>query len=199
MDRLVYLITHPDVIVDPEVPVSRWPLSALGRARMERMLQKPWVQGIGAVYSSTEQKAVDGAQILASYLGLRFEMVEDLGEVDRSATGYLPAGEHQAAAALLFARPDESVRGWETARDAQKRMVAAVDAVLDAAMAGGDVAIVTHGGVGALYLCHLKGIEIDRGQEAPHPGGGCYYCFDAASRALVHGWRTIDGKVWRVG
>ncbi len=199
MTRQVYLITHPDVIVDPDVPAPQWPLSALGRARMERMLDKPWVQGIGAVYCSSEQKAVDGAQILASYLGLDFEMIEGLGEVDRSATGYLPADEHQAVADLLFSRPDESVRGWETARDAQKRMAAAVDAILDGPLAEGAVAIVTHGGVGALYLSHLKGVGIERGQEAPHPGGGCYYCFDADSRLLVHGWRTIDGRVWTVG
>ena len=37
-----------------------------------------------------------------------------------------------------------------------------------------------------------KRIEIDRGQEAPHPGGGCYYCIQQDPLALVHGWQTID-------
>lgn len=193
MTRRAYLITHPDVIIDPDVPVPRWSLSPRGRARMESMLSQPWVRDIGAVYCSTEQKAVDGAKILAVHLGLPFEAVGALGEIDRSATGYLPADEHRAAAHLLFAQPDQSVRGWETARGAQRRMVAAMDDILARVQGQADVAIVTHGGVGALYLCHLKGVEIDRGQEAPHPNGGCYYCFEVDSRVLVQDWETIDG------
>jgi broad specificity phosphatase PhoE len=136
---------------------------------------------------------MDGAQILARHLGLRCHKVAELGEIDRSATGYLPPDEHEATADLLFAHPDESVRGWEKARDAQARIVAAVRAIVGRSAARGNVAIVTHGGVAALYLCHLKGIEIDRDQEAPHPGGGCYYCFESDPLSLVHGWLTIDG------
>ena len=63
--KLAYLITHPDVIVDPNVPVPQWPLSARGRERMQQMLYQPWVATITAVYSSAEQKAIDGAHILA--------------------------------------------------------------------------------------------------------------------------------------
>jgi hypothetical protein len=90
--RLVYFITHPDVVIDPEVPVPQWHLSQRGRERMKKLLAQPWVEGIGAVYCSTEQKAIDGAEILAAHLSIGYEMVEELGEIDRSATGYLPRG-----------------------------------------------------------------------------------------------------------
>lgn len=190
--RRVYVVTHPDVAVDPKVPVPQWSLSARGRLRMASMLSQPWVAQVGAVYCSAEQKAVDGAQILAGYLDLNFEVVEGLGEIDRSSTGYLPRREHRATADLLFERPDESVRGWETARAAQRRMVGAVEAVLDRDPHGPDLAIITHGGVAALYLCYLKGVEISRSEEAPYPGGGGFFCFDAGSKVLVHGWKAID-------
>ena len=32
---VVYFITHPDVLIDPAVPVPEWPLSPRGRARMQ--------------------------------------------------------------------------------------------------------------------------------------------------------------------
>ena len=34
---LVYLITHPDVVIDPDVPVPQWPLSARGKERMKKI------------------------------------------------------------------------------------------------------------------------------------------------------------------
>jgi hypothetical protein len=35
---LVYLITHPDVVIDPDVPAPQWPLSARGKERMKKMM-----------------------------------------------------------------------------------------------------------------------------------------------------------------
>src|SRR5262249_3840496 len=91
--KTVYFITHPEVVIDPSVPVPQWPLSAQGLARMRLLLRQPWVAQITAVYCSTEQKAVDGATVLAAHLGLPVSPVADLSENDRSATGYLPAPE----------------------------------------------------------------------------------------------------------
>jgi broad specificity phosphatase PhoE len=76
--------------------------------------------------------------------------------------------------------------------DAQARIVAAVDAVLRAAAAGGDVAIVSHGAVGALLLCALEGLAIDRAQDQPPGNGGYFYPFDFHTRLLRHGWTAID-------
>lgn len=100
--RLVYFITHPDVVIDPEVPVPQWSLSEWGKERMKALLAKPWIQTIGSIYSSTEQKAMDGAKILAEYLTLEYEMVKELGEIDRSSTGYLPHDQHAAAASKFW-------------------------------------------------------------------------------------------------
>ena len=156
---LVHFITHPDVVIDPAVPVPDWPLSERGRARMAAALGAPWVSGIRAIHCSTEQKAIDGAAMLAGHLGLPFATHADLGENDRSATGYLPRAEFEATADLFFAHPCESIRGWERAVDAQARTVAAVDRLL-AVPPAGDLAIVAHGGVGALLLCALLGEPI---------------------------------------
>ena len=81
--KTVYVITHPEVVIDPKVPVPRWPLSEKGIARMRGLLHAPWIKNVTAVYSSEEQKAVDGAQIIANYLGLKVVQMATLGEVDR--------------------------------------------------------------------------------------------------------------------
>jgi broad specificity phosphatase PhoE len=190
--RRVYFITHPNVVIDPAVPVPRWPLSGEGRERLAKLLAQPWIGGIGAIYCSTEQKAIDGAEILARHLSLDYEMVEELGENDRSSTGYLPPDEFQATVDSFFRHPDRSVRGWETARHAQQRIVQAIANIIERDRGQGDIAIVSHGGVGVLYLCTLKHCPIDRTEGQPGTHGGNYYCFDAGSKTLLHGWRRID-------
>ena len=144
------------------------------------------------LFSSTERKARDAAVIIAEHLCLHPIVIEGLGENDRSATGYLPGPEFEAVADEFFARPEESVRGWERAADAQRRIVAAVQYAIAQAPNEGDIAIVSHGGVGALFLCHLKGVPIARTEDQPGDGGGCVYSFDTANWRLLRGWRRIE-------
>jgi broad specificity phosphatase PhoE len=120
-----YFITHPDVLIDPAIPVQEWSLSARGRARMKAMLKQDWMPGLRTIYCSTERKAIEGAAILAKALGLPYSASPELGENDRSSTGYLPQKEFAAVVAEFFGKPEESVRGWERAIDAQTRIVTA--------------------------------------------------------------------------
>jgi len=191
---LVHFITHPDVVIDAAVPVPDWPLSERGRARMRAALTAPWVAGIGAVHASTERKAIDGAEILAGHLVLGFATHAALGENDRSATGFLPRAEFEATADLFFAHPTASIRGWERAIDAQARIVAAVDRLLTLPRPAGDVAIVAHGGVGALLLCALLGESISRARDQPPTAaGGFRFAFEVTTRTVRQGWERIDG------
>ena len=116
----------------------------------------------------------------------------ELCENDRSATGYLSRAEFEATADLFFAHPEESVRGWERAVGAQLRIVNAVGRVVAEVSGHGDVAIVSHDGVGALLLCHLKKVPISRAEDQPGSGEGCVYSFDLGTRELLSGWRPIE-------
>lgn len=186
--RTLYFISHPDVVVSPHVPITRWPLSERGRARMAAALAQPWVAGLSAVYCSTEQKAIDGAAILAAHCGLGFMQAPALGENDRSSTGYLPREEFEAVADVFFAQPGESVRGWETAADAQARIVAAVAAIAAADTTAGGIAIVSHGAVGALLYCHLAGQAISRRWDQPANGGGNYFSVEWGVQPRALSW-----------
>ena len=189
-----FFITHPDVAIDPAIPVPDWPLSPTGRARMHAALARPWVRTIRAIHSSTERKAIDTATILANGLGLPFTTMAELGENDRSATGYLPKAEFETLADTFFAQPEHSIRGWERAIDAQRRIVAAVQTILASARPDSDIAIVAHGAVGALLICALESLPISRAQDQPPGNGGFYFPIDIRTRLVRHGWVAIDDE-----
>jgi broad specificity phosphatase PhoE len=193
MARSIYFITHPDVVIDPTLPVPQWPLSARGRSRVQCLLSRDWIPQVGAIYCSTEQKTIDGAAMLSEATGLPFHTVAELGENDRSATGYLPQAEFDAMVDAFFAHPSESVRGWECAEAAQARIVRAITRIARAAPGSSPIAVVSHGGVGALLLCHLKGRPISRTEEQPGRSGGHYFLCRFPEGRLIHGWRPIDG------
>jgi len=186
----VFFITHPEVAIDPAVPVPDWTLSERGFARMQRLLDQPWTAGIRHIASSAERKARDAAGILAGHLGLPVRVVAELGENDRSATGYLPRAEFEAMADAFFAHPERSVRGWERAVDAQARIIRAVEAAL--AGSEGDAVILAHGAVGALLLCHLSGKPISRAADQPGDGGGNLFVFGREDWRLISGWQRME-------
>lgn len=175
------------MVIDPAIPITDWRLSGRGRERIRAGLVQPWLSSVTAVWSSTERKALDTAEILAVHLGLEVRIKADLGENDRSSTGYLPRVEFEKTADAFFADPDRSVRGWAPARVEQGRIVAACDDVrrLDQ---NGTPMIVSHGAVGALLLAHLLKRPISRDLDQPDNGGGNWFSTLGPSPS----WRPFD-------
>jgi broad specificity phosphatase PhoE len=193
MASLIF-ITHPEVVIDPDQPITEWPLNAIGRARMERFADLLADRNVTGVYASAERKARDGAAIVAERLGLSCRMREDLGENDRSSTGFIAPPEFWEVVREFFGRPHESIRGWERAIDAQTRIVAAVNRILREEATSGDIVIVivSHGAVGCLLTAHLQTVEIGRESRPQHPGGGCFIVIDRNSFTLTQDWRAIE-------
>lgn len=190
--RQLVFITHPNVVISADVPVPRWPLSERGRERMRLGLRQAWISDVSAIYCSDEQKAIDTAAILAGYRGLRVTEVTALGENDRSATGFLPPSDFERMADAFFAQPDVSVRGWERAIDAQRRIVDAVCTIVQSDSSGRTIAVVSHGAVGTLLYCHLAGEPINRRRDQPANGGGNYFAFTVTPPQVFGWWQAID-------
>ena len=186
-------ITHANIQMDKDIPVPDWHLSKLGYARHEKFNNNPVISNVKTVFSSAEQKAIDGAEILSAHLGLQPQIIHKLHENDRSATGFLPPDEFEKTADLFFKYPEESIRGWEKAIDAQARIVKSVASIIQANRQKGDIAIVAHGGVGTLLLCKLLGLPIDRKHDQPPNGGGNYFVIDSESlKVECSTWASID-------
>lgn len=182
------LVTHPEVTVDPAVPVPDWGLSDVGRARMVDFAAGPVAQGARAIWASPEAKAAQAAAILAQARNLPVQTDPDLVENDRSATGFLPPPDFERAADAFFARPADSYRGWETARDAQARILRATRRIV-ARQGPSDLVIVAHGAVGTLLYCALAGLPIDRRHDQPFQGH--YWTAPLPGLEPAHGWRPI--------
>ena len=187
---IVRYLTHPQVQIDPDVPVPQWGLSSIGRARTEAVAQAGWLARTTQIIASGERKAIETAEVIADQLGLMIEIREAMHENDRSATGFLKPAEFEEVADQFFAQPDLSVRGWERAIDAQARIVREAEAVL-ARNRPGDVLFVGHGAVGTLLFCHYAGHAIDRVHDQP-AGGGHVFAFARERRQVLHAWRKME-------
>ncbi|NLS01976.1 histidine phosphatase family protein [Rhizobium sp. P32RR-XVIII] len=184
-------ITHPQVKIDPSVPVPQWGLSETGEARVRAAARSEWARQLRRIVSSDETKAIQTAAILAQAAGVTIEIVPGMHENDRSATGFLPPAEFEKAADWFFAHPEQSFRGWERAIDAQARIVSAVETILDDHDPTAPIAFVGHGGVGTLLKCHLERRTISRDGDQPG-GGGNLHCFSLAERRLSCDWTPIE-------
>jgi len=185
----IYFITHPEVRFDWTIPVPQWDLSDKGRARLEVLARQPWVKTLDHLFASTEQKAVTTARRLSEICRPKPVFMPDLGEIDRSRAGTLSPEEYSRVTDAFFAHPDQSANHWERAVDAQARIVNAVQTIIERAAPTAIIAIVSHGGVGTLLLCHLKKIPIARKEDQPSQGH--YFQFDTTGK-IAHAWKPID-------
>ena len=188
--RRIVFVTHAQVEIDPHRPVPTWPLNPLGRSRHEAFADHPVLRGIAAVYCSNERKALDGAEIHAARLGLVPKVVTSLGENDRSASGYLTQDAFEEMANAFFANPDQQVRGWESARAAQARIVAAVRTLAELETGRGDILMVSHGAVGTLLRCACLDRPISRAEDQ-RAGGGCYFVIQLPGWTTDSNWMVI--------
>ncbi|PZF65375.1 histidine phosphatase family protein [Curtobacterium sp. MCBD17_013] len=179
-------ITHPEVTIEPMARVEDWGLSAAGRARAAHAVEV--VPRPAHVVSSAERKARETATVLAAALGVEVVVDRELGEMDRSATGYLPPDEFDVTVDAFFAEPTSSIRGWERAVDAQRRIERAVRRQLTNTR--DSVAFVSHGGMGGLLLASLTGAPISRGLD--QPGLGSWFTFDPGTWRALSGWQRLD-------
>lgn len=185
-------ITHPQVRIDPDVPVPQWGLSDIGRARAEALATKPWVKDVRRIVSSDETKAIELAEILADAADVTVEVIEGAHENDRSATGFLPPPDFEKAADWFFAHPQESFHGWERAVDAQARIVSVVRRALADHDPSQPIAFIGHGGVGTLLRCHLAGLPIARDRDQPANGGGNVHAFRLTDFTPLTGWVAME-------
>ena len=186
--RAIYL-SHPEVEIDPAREVTDWSLSAVGLARAEALAARLRCLSGAQVVSSAERKALETAAPLALRSGNPVITRPDMHENDRSATGYLPREEFEQVADQFFARPGESVRGWETAEAAQQRILREVNEV-GRMVPEGPLVFVGHGAVGTLVWYALAGKPISRSHD--QKGGGNWYRFDPESRAVRAGWAPME-------
>lgn len=157
--RKLVLVKHSLPDIDPVAPSREWRLSDTGRALCETLADALAEHHLTAVVTSSEPKAIETGRIVADKLGVESEVSEGLQEHDRSNVGFLGAQEFEDRIEEFFATdPGRPVFGKETAEQANRRFANVIDTIVEA-HADGNLAVVTHGTVMALFLHRVAGVE----------------------------------------
>jgi broad specificity phosphatase PhoE len=181
--------------MDAAVPVPLWGLSPEGRARAEAFVGRGVVPSGAWVFSSRETKALELAELVAGATGTPVMSDHQMGENDRSSTGFLPPALFEAHADRFFAEPQQSADGWERAIDAQARIVATVRTALASVPADVPVIFCGHGAVGTLLKCRIGNRRISREEDQSRIGalgGGNGFLFDLAAKQLLTDWTPME-------
>ena len=188
-------ITHPEVVINPAVPMPRWGLSDVGMARARAFARRGVVPHGLPIFSSTERKAMELAQIIAAESGSEVITEEAFGENDRSSTGFLAGEQFEAVVERFFDDPAHGPDGWESALAAQQRIVTAVRSAL--ARTRGDAVFCGHGAVGTLLKCWLAGRTIARSEDQrvmASNGGGNSFVFEVEPQRPISDWVAMEAS-----
>ena len=148
------LVRHAAVSVDPAAESRQWLLAPDGRFATHQLALKLAPYLPSRIITSQEPKAAATGTALAEVLNLPTQAAPGLQEHDRRGVPYFEnKADFETAVAHFFAHPDELVFGRETAVQARMRFETAVQQQL-VAYPQETLAIVTHGTVLTLFLCH---------------------------------------------
>lgn len=148
--RKLILVKHARPLVVESQPSHEWSLSPEGRLACVPLSDAVRKLDPAVIVTSDEPKAQETGQLVAGSLNIAVETAPDLHEHDRSNVPMMRSGEFLSALAMFFKERDRLVLGRETANDAADRFERAIQSVL-AAHPQGNVAVVTHGTVLALF------------------------------------------------
>ena len=156
--RKLILVRHSLPEIDPNVQSTEWHLSDTGRRLCASLADRLADYHLKSIVTSKEPKAVETAQTMAKVLGISLRVFEGLHEQVRNDHGVIPRRDFEARLIQFFRAPEYSIPGTESANQAFGRFARAVDAVV-AAYPSGNIAIVTHGTVMALFVARAAGVE----------------------------------------
>ena len=154
----LYLIRHSTPLIQPALSASQWVLSDEGRRRARAFGDTFLTEKPARVITSHEPKAFETGQIIADLLGIPCVSADGLHEQRRENTPFLSLETFRLQVRELFERPTELVVGEESARQAQRRMVNAVDAIIRRYQRE-TIAIVSHGTVMSLFAAHWNQVD----------------------------------------
>lgn len=156
MRRLV-LVHHsmPEIAISR--PASSWKLGETGRRRSELLADRLREFRPQVIWSSTEPKAVETAEIIAKAIDVTFSTMGGLEEHARNTVPFFETGgEFERAVERFFREPDRLVLGEETAEQVLGRFVNAIDDIISTGHV--DTLVVTHGSVMTLYAASVAGV-----------------------------------------
>lgn len=148
----LHLVRHGRPRPTPHLPASAWPLDPASASAMTALRRTGVLPGTARWFSSPEPKATATA---AQLIGAPVDVVDDLREAERPA-GWRDSADFAAVVRRSLRQPDVAAdEGWEPTRCTQQRVVAAVEAIVEASPQ--HVVLVGHGTAWTLLVAALTG------------------------------------------
>ena len=149
----------------PLSPAGKQELRVLSRAIVERFLSDG--RPLAAIYSSNLQRSIESARILADMTGVEPRIVPDLRESCFGAWEGLTVEQITEQYPGEFAAWRKSYNrkgppGGESMATLRRRVLRALDRILTGHNDSERLAIVAHGGVNRVMLCHFLGLPLNR-------------------------------------
>jgi broad specificity phosphatase PhoE len=157
-DSRLILVRHSIPQIDPDCPAHEWLLSMDGLSRLPGLVERLVKWQPASIHASPEPKALQTAEFLARAFDLPMSVRPGLEEHHRRTVVWMERQAFEAAAANLFACPDELVFGEESGEAACARFSAVADEILSAAPPGPPV-LATHGTVLSLFAARRCGLD----------------------------------------
>ena len=154
MPRLL-LVRHAAPVIDPSIPSNEWALSQEGEDAASQLAQSLSRWSSSSVYSSPEARAIQTARLVGEEWSVAVRVEADLREVEGRSWANSRVEYERIASQYLRG---EAVDGWEECMEAQRRIVATVQKLMDS---GQDAIVVSHGLVLVLFLAWL--LRVDAG------------------------------------
>ena len=147
----IYLVRHAEPQVNPSRSFDTWPLTAAGQVAARRLAET--LPQLGRVIASPELKALETAQQFADAWATEVVTDDRLREVAGRAWAESEQVYRQQVRSYFGGDEPE---GWEPAREARVRIVAAVEEVMRGTE---DAALVSHGLVFTLLRSWFDRVE----------------------------------------
>ncbi len=158
MGNILILIRHSLPELDASVPPKKWLLNEKGKEQARLLARHLLTHSIRRVMSSSEPKAIETAQIVATYLCLTTEIVPGLHEHERPLTKLTSEAHYKKTIARLFSEPDKLTFGSETANEAGERFERTIQNLLWRYPDQG-LAIVSHGTVMSKFAANHSNVD----------------------------------------
>lgn len=155
MNTLV-LIRHAETQPIDGISAHDWQLTEQGMQASQQLARQLTAFQLGAIYTSTEAKAITTGAIIAEMLNIPCQTAPDLQETRRDAADLLTREAFQQAVHTAMQQPDEQHFGEETFAAARDRFLNRTVQLL-AAHPAESIALVSHGRVLSMVLAHLLG------------------------------------------
>lgn len=141
-------------------------LSALGRGQAVALGRALEGRRIVAAYVSPFRRAVETAEIALAGRGVSLRPLDELrelslGEWEGATVDEVRSREGDPYLAWLRAPDDCPPPGGEPLDAVCRRVLTAIEGIAAAHPDGGDVLVVSHGGVISVYACHLLGASFN--------------------------------------